>query len=111
MCLSSRNFADAPCELYVHAVEWTFLLRVSPWVQVYLREAVPGCAVPVLLSLILYKVVDPSKAIRDDALQMLETLSLREWAGEQQLSLQTPVIVKYRDEQTDLATTLEAWLR
>lgn len=33
------------------------------------------------------------------------------WAGEQQLSLQTPVIVKYRDEQTDLATTLEAWLR
>ena len=34
-----------------------------------------------------------------------------EWAGEQQLSLQTPVIVKYRDEQTDLATTLEAWLR
>jgi 2,3,4,5-tetrahydropyridine-2-carboxylate N-succinyltransferase len=33
------------------------------------------------------------------------------WAGEQELSLQTPVIVKYRDEQTDLATTLEAWLR
>ena len=34
-----------------------------------------------------------------------------EWAGDEQLSLQTPVIVKYRDEQTDLATTLEAWLR
>ena len=34
-----------------------------------------------------------------------------DWAGEQRLSLQTPVIVKYRDEQTDLATTLEAWLR
>jgi 2,3,4,5-tetrahydropyridine-2-carboxylate N-succinyltransferase len=34
-----------------------------------------------------------------------------EWAAEQELSLQTPVIVKYRDEQTDLATTLEAWLR
>jgi 2,3,4,5-tetrahydropyridine-2-carboxylate N-succinyltransferase len=33
------------------------------------------------------------------------------WAAEQELSLQTPVIVKYRDEQTDLATTLEAWLR
>jgi 2,3,4,5-tetrahydropyridine-2-carboxylate N-succinyltransferase len=33
------------------------------------------------------------------------------WGAEQQLSLQTPVIVKYRDEQTDLATTLEAWLR
>jgi len=33
------------------------------------------------------------------------------WAAAQELSLQTPVIVKYRDEQTDLATTLEAWLR
>ena len=33
------------------------------------------------------------------------------WGAEQQLSLQTPVIVKYRDEKTDLATTLEAWLR
>lgn len=33
------------------------------------------------------------------------------WAEQQGLSLQTPVIVKYRDEQTDIATTLEAWLR
>lgn len=33
------------------------------------------------------------------------------WAEEQGLSLQTPVIVKYRDEKTDLATALEAWLR
>jgi 2,3,4,5-tetrahydropyridine-2-carboxylate N-succinyltransferase len=34
-----------------------------------------------------------------------------DWAAEQELSLQTPIIVKYRDEQTDLATTLEEWLR
>jgi 2,3,4,5-tetrahydropyridine-2,6-dicarboxylate N-succinyltransferase len=34
-----------------------------------------------------------------------------EWGAEQGLSLQTPVIVKYRDEKTDLATALEAWLR
>jgi len=27
------------------------------------------------------------------------------------LSLQTPVIVKYRDERTDLSTALESWLR
>ena len=27
------------------------------------------------------------------------------------LSLQTPIIVKYRDERTDLATALEGWLR
>ncbi|HEX9484689.1 MAG TPA: 2,3,4,5-tetrahydropyridine-2,6-dicarboxylate N-succinyltransferase [Gemmatimonadaceae bacterium] len=33
------------------------------------------------------------------------------WGAEQGLSLQTPVIVKYRDERTDLATTLEGWLR
>jgi 2,3,4,5-tetrahydropyridine-2-carboxylate N-succinyltransferase len=33
------------------------------------------------------------------------------WAEQQGLSLQTPVIVKYRDEQTDIATTLERWLR
>ena len=33
------------------------------------------------------------------------------WGGEQGLSLQTPVIVKYRDERTDLATALEGWLR
>lgn len=32
--------------------------------------------------------------------------------GEQEgLSLQTPVIVKYRDDRTDAATALEAWLR
>ncbi len=33
------------------------------------------------------------------------------WGAEHRLSLQAPVIVKYRDEKTDLATTLEAWLR
>lgn len=33
------------------------------------------------------------------------------WGKEQGLSLQTPVVVKYRDEKTDLATTLEGWLR
>lgn len=34
-----------------------------------------------------------------------------DWPAAEGLSLQTPVIVKYRDEKTDLATTLEAWLR
>ncbi len=33
------------------------------------------------------------------------------WAASQGLSVQTPVIVKYRDEKTDLATALEMWLR
>jgi 2,3,4,5-tetrahydropyridine-2-carboxylate N-succinyltransferase len=33
------------------------------------------------------------------------------WGAAEALSLQTPVIVKYRDEKTDLATALESWLR
>jgi 2,3,4,5-tetrahydropyridine-2,6-dicarboxylate N-succinyltransferase len=33
------------------------------------------------------------------------------FAESQGLSIQTPVIVKYRDARTDLATTLEQWLR
>ena len=33
------------------------------------------------------------------------------WAESEGLTLQTPVIVKYRDERTDLATALEQWLR
>jgi 2,3,4,5-tetrahydropyridine-2-carboxylate N-succinyltransferase len=33
------------------------------------------------------------------------------WGAAQQLALQAPVIVKYRDEKTDLATALESWLR
>jgi 2,3,4,5-tetrahydropyridine-2,6-dicarboxylate N-succinyltransferase len=40
------------------------------------------------------------------------TRSIRDgWGADQQLGLQTPVIVKYRDEKTDLATALESWLR
>jgi 2,3,4,5-tetrahydropyridine-2-carboxylate N-succinyltransferase len=34
-----------------------------------------------------------------------------EWGQSQRLSLQTPVIVKYRDDKTDAATALESWLR
>jgi 2,3,4,5-tetrahydropyridine-2,6-dicarboxylate N-succinyltransferase len=33
------------------------------------------------------------------------------WGRQHGLSLQTPVIVKYRDEKTDVATALEQWLR
>ena len=33
------------------------------------------------------------------------------FAAAEGLSIQTPLIVKYRDEKTDLATALEAWLR
>lgn len=33
------------------------------------------------------------------------------WAAEQGIAIQTPVIVKYRDDRTDTATALEQWLR
>lgn len=33
------------------------------------------------------------------------------WGQSQGIALQTPVIVKYRDEKTDAATALESWLR
>jgi 2,3,4,5-tetrahydropyridine-2-carboxylate N-succinyltransferase len=33
------------------------------------------------------------------------------WGADNGLSLQTPMIVKYRDQKTDLATALEGWLR
>ncbi len=35
----------------------------------------------------------------------------KDWGKKEGLALQTPVIVKYRDERTDLSTALEAWLR
>jgi 2,3,4,5-tetrahydropyridine-2-carboxylate N-succinyltransferase len=34
-----------------------------------------------------------------------------EWAAAHGLSVQTPLIVKYRDARTDASTALEAWLR
>lgn len=44
-------------------------------------------------------VVPGARAVKDD------------WGRDQGISLQTPVIVKYRDEKTDAATALESWLR
>ena len=36
---------------------------------------------------------------------------MKGWGAEQGVAIQTPVIVKYRDSKTDLATALEGWLR
>ena len=44
-------------------------------------------------------VVPGARAVKDD------------WGRREGLSLQTPVIVKYRDDKTDAATALESWLR
>jgi 2,3,4,5-tetrahydropyridine-2-carboxylate N-succinyltransferase len=33
------------------------------------------------------------------------------WGADQQLALQAPIIVKYRDSNTDAATELEPWMR
>lgn len=50
--------------------------------------------------------------IPEDAVVVGGARSIRSsWATEQGLSIYTPVVVKYRDEKTDLATALEEWLR
>ena len=53
-----------------------------------------------------------SLVIPENAVVVPGARSIREgWGQAQGLSLQTPVIVKYRDEKTDAATALESWLR
>ena len=55
---------------------------------------------------------DAPLEIPEDAVVVPGTRAIRDgWGASQQLGLQAPVIVKYRDEKTDLATALESWLR
>lgn len=55
---------------------------------------------------------DAPLEIPEDAVVVPGARAIRgDWARKEGLSLQTPVIVKYRDEKTDLGTALEAWLR
>jgi 2,3,4,5-tetrahydropyridine-2-carboxylate N-succinyltransferase len=50
--------------------------------------------------------------IPEDAVVVPGARGVRQgWGAGQGLALQTPVIVKYRDERTDLSTALESWLR
>jgi 2,3,4,5-tetrahydropyridine-2-carboxylate N-succinyltransferase len=50
--------------------------------------------------------------IPENAVVVPGARSIKEgWGQSQGISLQTPVIVKYRDEKTDAATALESWLR
>jgi 2,3,4,5-tetrahydropyridine-2,6-dicarboxylate N-succinyltransferase len=52
------------------------------------------------------------RVVHEDAVVVPGARAIRGgWGQAQQLSLQTPVIVKYRDERTDVATALESWLR
>ena len=56
--------------------------------------------------------VDAPLEIPADAVVVPGARSVKsDWGGAQGLSVQTPVIVKYRDSKTDVATALEAWLR
>jgi 2,3,4,5-tetrahydropyridine-2-carboxylate N-succinyltransferase len=55
---------------------------------------------------------DSPLVIPEDAVVVPGAREVRSgWGAEERLSLQTPVIVKYRDEKTDTATALERWLR
>ncbi len=50
--------------------------------------------------------------IPENAVVVPGARSIKEgWGQSEGISLQTPVIVKYRDEKTDAATALESWLR
>ena len=85
------------------------------------RGAVLGAGVvltrgPPVVDLVREKVHRASEdhplEIREDAVVVGGARSIRSsWATEQGLSIYTPVVVKYRDEKTDLATALEEWLR
>lgn len=55
---------------------------------------------------------DTPLEIPEDAVVVAGSRAVRsEWGNSQGLSIYTPVIVKYRDEKTDLATALEQHLR
>jgi 2,3,4,5-tetrahydropyridine-2,6-dicarboxylate N-succinyltransferase len=55
---------------------------------------------------------DHALEIPEDAVVVPGARAIRSgWGADQHLSLQAPMIVKYRDDKTDLATTLEQWLR
>lgn len=49
--------------------------------EVYTREAKLHAATHILLSLVLYKMVDPSPEVRDDALTVLDVLVERMWTS------------------------------
>jgi 2,3,4,5-tetrahydropyridine-2-carboxylate N-succinyltransferase len=85
------------------------------------RRAVLGAGVVLTRGTPVYDLVNERviKGSRDEPLEIPEGAVVvpgarsvtSGWGSKHGLSLQTPVIVKYRDEKTDLATTLEAWLR
>jgi 2,3,4,5-tetrahydropyridine-2-carboxylate N-succinyltransferase len=55
---------------------------------------------------------DSPLEVPEDAVVVPGARAIRDgWGASQALSLQTPVIVKYRDERTDVAAALESWLR
>jgi 2,3,4,5-tetrahydropyridine-2,6-dicarboxylate N-succinyltransferase len=84
-------------------------------------RAVIGAGVVLTRGTPVYDLVKETvyRATADDALEIPEGAVVvpgaravkGDWGERERLSLQTPVIVKYRDEKTDSATILESWLR
>jgi 2,3,4,5-tetrahydropyridine-2-carboxylate N-succinyltransferase len=54
-----------------------------------------------------HPLVVPEGAVVVPGTRPIESGPGKEWG----LSVATPVIVKYRDERTDVRTALEAWIR
>jgi 2,3,4,5-tetrahydropyridine-2-carboxylate N-succinyltransferase len=85
------------------------------------RRAVLGAGVVLTRGTPVYDLVE-QRVLRGDAERPLEIPEgavvvagsravSSEWGRDQGLSIYTPIIVKYRDDKTDLATALEGWLR
>ncbi len=85
---------------------------LSPWRVVAVQAAV-GLVVAVLAAVITGRGAIGWSALYGAAAVVVPGARqvAHGWGREQGLSLQTPVIVKYRDDKTDLATALEGWLR
>ncbi len=86
------------------------------------RRAVIGAGVILTKSTPVYDLVNNTvlRATEDSPLHIPENavvipgsrpITNNDWAAEQGLSVQCPIIIKYRDEKTDASTTLEELLR
>eukprot|EP00873_Tetraselmis_striata_P016178 jgi/Tetstr1/436442/TSEL_025271.t1 len=79
--------------------------------EVYTREAKLHAATHILLSLVLYKMVDPSPEVRDDALTVLDVLVERMWtSGVRKRHIGTAVVGglqdSYQEFQCQLSTQM-----
>eukprot|EP00898_Chlorokybus_atmophyticus_P003403 jgi/Chlat1/4063/Chrsp26S04002 len=84
---SLSNMVQTNPELFPLCIDHCYSVNVaiasgyfSVVADLFMRQEV-SCDIPVLLSLILFKAIDPNKEVRDNAFQMLEMVASRFWAA------------------------------